>query len=102
MGIIRAFGCRSPKSKGAGRWDGAFVFCKHDNGCIAAVFENRMDYVNNRATYETSIMDYNKYVGDGWIPMTAEDLQATAGLNIDENTNLKPYDEWKWDGETKK
>lgn len=99
--MLHTFGCRSPKSKGVGKWDGAFVYCEGSNGYflwifpvtkkVAGMFENGMDFIYDGSkgdTYEYSVKEYYKLISEGYIPMTPEDISQTAGLRIDNTTKL--------------
>lgn len=62
-------------------WGGAFVAVKGDDGRItAAVFENNMDYISNEMTEEQIKEAETQFKLDGWLPMTREDIKATAGV----------------------
>lgn len=87
MATTRAFGCRSPKSQGIGRWDGAFVYCRSGLKGMSAYFENNMDYIGG-CPINQAIKEYNKCLIEGWLPMTEQDLSKTAGITIDQYTNI--------------
>lgn len=74
-------GCRSPDSKGEGHWDGAFVFCidtfKNEGTC--ALFEDGKDFIGSPGL-AFHIEEYNKYVSQGWIDMTINDIEKTSGV----------------------
>lgn len=87
--VDRIFGCRSPSSKGIGKWDGAFVYCRDGLQQIMAYFEDNVDYINDEPiTFNDVTKEYNKCIEQGWIPMTPEDLEKTSGVTIDEHTKL--------------
>lgn len=91
MAAISTFGCRSPKSQGVGYWDGAFVYVDIGTTSICGMFDNHMDYVSD---YDIPICDvmkqYNELISSGWIPMISEDIEKTAGVQINTKTNLHP------------
>lgn len=83
-----AFGCRSPKSKGVGLWDGAFVYAQNSIQNILSIFEDGMDYVSNpndqfEKVYNDAINIFKEKIAEGWVPMTQEDIKKTSGIIID-------------------
>lgn len=89
--IEYAFGCRDPKSQ-VNTWSGAFVICKtvDSNNITAAHFENNMDYIGHPKRYNDAIISYNMFIKRGWLPMSKEDLEKTAGITIDRDTKIHP------------
>jgi hypothetical protein len=89
--VTHVFGCRSPKSKGAGRWDGAFVYARGGEGetAVGALFELGVDYVGY-PTLEEAVVDYDGYVAMGWTPMGPDDLTKTTGVTVGPDTILVP------------
>lgn len=93
---IHAFGCRSPNSKGIGLWDGAFVYGQNTlTHNVGGLFEDGIDFVSSsndsfEKVYNDAVSIYSKKITGGWIPMTSEDMSKTAGIIIDETTNLIP------------
>lgn len=94
-----AFGCRHPESE-EGSWDKAFVFGKCIGGDVItmAMFDNGKDFVGYVTSYAYAYEYYQKYIDDGWRPMTAIDLQKTAGLTLETDKTLvvpwKPCFTW--------
>lgn len=89
--INQAFGCRSPTSKGIGKWDGAFVYmeCTHPKESkLIAVFDNNRDFIGDVFNQYQASVEYYKYIDQGWIPMTSDDLKKTANVEITKETNL--------------
>lgn len=85
------FGCRDPKSE-VNLWGGAFVICKSVGGTItAAQFENNMDYIGHPKTYNDAMISYNIFIERGWLPMSKDDLEKTAGVIIDKDTVIIPF-----------
>lgn len=82
-----AFGCRSPKSKGVGYWDGAFVIIKSKDDVFKAfAFEYKKDSISEVDNLEESIKLYTNYIKSKWIPMNIDDIKKTTGVEIDINT----------------
>lgn len=82
-GFMYVRGCRSPNSKGIGYWDGAFIFAtkKYISEMVfGAFYINERDFIAHAPTKET-IRNYNKLIEDGWIDMSLEDIQLTAGID---------------------
>lgn len=87
--IDRVFGCRSPSSKGIGKWNGAFVYCRDRLRQMIAYFDDNVDYINDEPiTFNDAKKEYNSCIKKGWIPMSPEDLEKTSGVTIDEHTKL--------------
>ena len=87
--VDRVFGCRSPSSKGIGKWDGAFVYCRDGLRQVIAYFEDNVDYINDEpVTFNDATKEYNSCIEKGWIPMSPEDLEKTSGVTIEEHTKL--------------
>lgn len=84
------FGCRSPTSKGIGKWDGAFVYCRNIFLCQMMVyFEDEVYYISKEpVTLNDAVKEYNTRIKEGWLPMSPKDLEETCGVVIDEYTKL--------------
>ncbi len=84
--VLLTFGCRIPQTA-LGSWDGAFVYAETKQVRISAVFQNGMDYVGHPNNLVDELRKYKKFIKQGWIPMTRQDIEKTAGIQIDVNTN---------------
>ena len=72
-------GYRKPGTK-IGSWTGAYVALAQKGIISAAFFENNIDYICHPKKWcviETHVLNL---VDNGWIKMTAEDLELTAGV----------------------
>jgi len=74
------FGCRSPQSKGAGNWDGAFVYINQNSTKLTIIYDNNMEYVSKNIPLEKAIKIYNEYINHNWIDMSEEDILKTAKM----------------------
>lgn len=86
------FGCRHPRSKGDGYWDGAFVVLKEKNGeCYKCfLFQDGQDDVDEVQTIKEAMMRYSKYKKLKWTPMSDDDIMRTTGIVLDEKTLRLP------------
>lgn len=76
------FGCRKPGTE-IGGWDGAFVSeFKICDLCNYAIFQDQLDYVGRGSILKAS-NTYYYYIDQGWLPMTLEDMQKTAGVMVE-------------------
>lgn len=75
------FGCRRPGSEGC---DGVFVVAKDaaSKFITSAFFEGGVDYIAHPETDEEAGGKYDELVSEGWIPMTPEDVQVCAGVDV--------------------
>lgn len=89
--IDYVFGCRDPKTDPQ-TWNGAFVIVKTvgDSDITTALFQNGMDYIGHTRYYDKVMTCYNWHIKDGWLPMSKDDLEKTAGIIIDNNTRIGP------------
>ena len=76
-----AFGCRRPGSEG---FDGVFVVAKDaaSKFITSAIFAGGVDYIAHPETDEEARATYDELVGEGWVPMTPEDVAACAGVEV--------------------
>jgi hypothetical protein len=84
------FGCRSPKSKGPGYWDGAFVYVYQDDSTVGVIFDDNVDYVSNDFSLDSALQVYYDYLKQEWIPMTNEDIITTARIIMRPDTIRDP------------
>ena len=82
--VIQAFGCRDPSTKMGSR-DGAFVFAATRTQQKAATFQNDMEFAHSTDMRQVQ-KTYISFTNLGYLPMTKEDLQKTAGLYLDQDT----------------
>lgn len=82
--IIETFGCRDPTTTMGSR-DGAFVYAKTRTMQKAATFQNDMEFTHSTDMNQVQ-KTYISFIKLGYLPMTKEDLQKTAGLYIDQDT----------------
>ena len=82
----RAFGCRDP-STALGSWSKAYVFCQQGDTRVGAVFDGGKDYVGH-PTLEEAGEQYAKFIEDGWVPMTTEDVIKTSGITMGDDTDM--------------
>ena len=82
----RAFGCRDP-STALGSWSKAYVFCRQGDTRVGAVFDGGKDYVGH-PTLEEAGEQYAKFLADGWVPMTTEDVIKTSGITVGDDTDM--------------
>jgi hypothetical protein len=61
-----------------GSWDGAFVSENRWFNNVMAVFQDKKDYVG-KANLMVASWYYYQYIDQGWIPMSIEDINTTAG-----------------------
>lgn len=76
--VKRVIGCRMPDSA-PGTWTGAFVGVETDKRTINAMFIDRKDYVGDSNWPEIERV-YAGLLGEGWKPMTREDIRKTSGV----------------------
>ena len=81
----RVLACRDPGSKGLGEWDGALIVVENE----VAVYSQNKDFIGHQP-YKEGKKAYLKYIDDGWLPMTREDIRETC------NFVFSPYDEQKF------
>lgn len=85
--VKQVFGGRSPES--TGRHDGAYVFTVGANGdSVGAYFQGGRDFVAHPSPRE-AVATYQRLVASGWTPMDAADIEATAGVVIGPETELR-------------
>ena len=82
----RAFGCRDPSTT-LGSWSKAYVFCQQGDTRVGAVFDGGKDYVGH-PTLEEAGEQYAKFLEDGWVPMTTEDIIKTSGITVGDDTDM--------------
>lgn len=82
------FGCRDPSTE-AGSWNKAYVYAKQGDQQVGAVFEDQKDYISH-PTLEDALQQYQNFIRQGWTPMAPEDIRATSGIVVGEETNLNP------------
>lgn len=75
-------GIRKPGTD-IGSWDGAFVYCENDEERVCGFFMDGKDYVGYPQTLDDAIWNYNNFRSFGWEPMTAADINQTAGVDIE-------------------
>jgi hypothetical protein len=88
--INQVFGCRSPTSEGEGKLDGAFIFCdfyNKDKYDKTSIIFNEYNYTKSHDTVDEALVDYNKLISQGWVPMTLDDIKKTSDIQHGEITN---------------
>ena len=94
------FGCRHPESN-IGSWDRAMDVGKYvaQAGITLALFENGADLIGHLRSFKEARDEYTKFLKQGWIPMTHEDIKKTAGITVDTDQNdqrkpILPFSSW--------
>lgn len=80
------FGCRDPSTT-LGSWSKAYVFCEQGTSRVGAVFDDGKDYIGH-PTLEEAGRQYLKFLKDGWVPMTTEDITKTSGITVGDETDF--------------
>lgn len=79
--VKQMFGCRSSNA--------AYVYTVDARGgSVGAYLRGGMDFVAHPSPRE-AVATYRRLVASGWTPMDASDLEATAGVAIGPETELK-------------
>jgi hypothetical protein len=81
MAVVTIKGCRSPLSRGVGKWDGAYVFYQQSSASPIQQLYFYDEYCVKESTILT-MTNIDELIEDGWIPMTSEDITLTSGLSV--------------------